>query len=83
MSLTTTSSTAHGRLWEGSGLVDIFRRRIRCPHQGPTPQRRAPRRFDEEFKAPAVRLVLDEGTSIGGVVRDLYLTETSGISTLS
>jgi len=42
-----------------------------------TPQRRPRRRFDEDFKAQAVRLVLDEGQSVGSVARDLDLTETA------
>jgi transposase len=42
-----------------------------------TPPRRPRRRFDEEFKAQAVRLVLDEGQSVGSVARDLDLTETA------
>jgi transposase len=33
--------------------------------------------FDEEFKAQAVRLVLDEGKSVGAAARDLDLTESS------
>jgi transposase len=37
----------------------------------------APRRFDHDFKAQAVRLVLDEGKSVGSVARDLDLTETA------
>ncbi len=41
------------------------------------PPRRPRRRFDEEFKAQAVRLVLDEGKSVGSVARDLDLTETA------
>jgi transposase len=39
--------------------------------------RRPRRRFDEEFKAQAVRLVLDEGKTVGAVARDLDLTETA------
>ena len=39
--------------------------------------RRQRRRFDADFKAQAVRLVLDEGKSVGGVARDLDLTETA------
>jgi Transposase len=39
-------------------------------------KRRARRRFDDGFKAQAVRLVLDEGQSVGAVARDLDLTET-------
>jgi transposase len=39
--------------------------------------RRTRRRFDSEFKEQAVRLVLDEGKSVGAVARDLDLTETA------
>ena len=43
-----------------------------------TSKRRRPRRqFDDDFKAQAVRLVLDEGKSVGSVARDLDLTETA------
>jgi|SRR4051794_16143088 len=42
-----------------------------------TRSRRPRRQFDEDFKAQAVRLVLDEGQSVGGVARDLDLTETA------
>ena len=43
-----------------------------------TPKRRRPRQqFDDDFKAQAVRLVLDEGKSVGRVARDLDLTETA------
>ena len=43
-----------------------------------TPKERRPRRqFTDEFKASAVRLVLDEGKSVGAVARDLDLTETA------
>jgi transposase len=42
-----------------------------------TPTRRPRRRFDDDFKAQAVRLVLDEGKSVGSVARDLDLTETA------
>ena len=42
-----------------------------------TPKRRRPRRrFDDDFKAQAVQLVLDEGKSVGSVARDLDLIET-------
>lgn len=36
--------------------------------------RRVRRQFSEEFKEGAVRLVLDEGKTIGAVARDLDLT---------
>lgn len=39
--------------------------------------RRQRRVFSEEFKAGAVRLVLDEGKSAGAVARDLDLTESA------
>ncbi len=35
------------------------------------------RQFDDEFKAGAVRLVLDEGQTVGRVSRDLDLTESA------
>ena len=41
--------------------------------QAPAPRRR----FDDDFKAQAVRLVLDEGKSVGSVARDLDLTESA------
>jgi transposase len=40
-------------------------------------KRRPRRRFDDDFKAQAVRLVLDEGKSIPSVARDLDLTESN------
>jgi transposase len=39
--------------------------------------RRPRRKYTDEFKAETVRLVLDEGKSIGTVARDLELTESS------
>ena len=39
--------------------------------------RRARRVFSEEFRAGAVRLVLEEGKSAGAVARDLDLTESA------
>src|SRR3954454_21811177 len=42
-----------------------------------TPKRRPRRQFTEEFKAGAVRLVLEEGKSVGAVAGDLDLTETA------
>ena len=41
------------------------------------PGRRARRQFTDEFKAEAVRLVLDEGRTVGAVARELDLTETA------
>ena len=42
-----------------------------------TPTRRPRRQFTDEFKAGAVRLVLDEGKSVGAAARDLDLTESA------
>ena len=39
--------------------------------------RRTRRRFSEEFRVGAVRLVLDEGKTVGAVARDLDLTPSS------
>ncbi len=39
--------------------------------------RRARRQFSDEFMAGAVRLVLDEGKTIGAVARELDLTPSS------
>jgi transposase len=39
--------------------------------------RRPRRHFSDEFKAGAVRLVLDEGKTVGAVARELDLTETA------
>ena len=43
----------------------------------PSKNRRPRRQFDDEFKAGAVRLVLDEGKTVGRVSRDLDLTESA------
>jgi transposase len=42
-----------------------------------TPKRRARPQFTDEFKASAVRLVLDEGKTVSAAARDLDLTETA------
>ena len=42
-----------------------------------TAGRRARRQFSDEFMAGAVRLVLDEGKTVGAVARDLDLTPSS------
>ena len=41
------------------------------------PARRVRRQFTEEFKAGAVRLVLDEGKTVGAVARELDLTASA------
>ena len=40
-------------------------------------KRRARRSYTDEFKAGAVRLVLEEGKTVAQVARDLELTETA------
>jgi transposase len=42
-----------------------------------TKAKRTRRRFTEEYKTGAVRLVLDEGKTVAAVARDLGLTESS------
>ena len=42
--------------------------------------RRPPRRFDEEFRAQAVRLLLDDGKAVGAVARDVGLTPSASRS---
>lgn len=44
---------------------------------GSSKGRRARRQFSDEFRAGAVRLVLDEGKAIGAVARELDLTASS------
>jgi transposase len=41
------------------------------------PGRRPRRRFSDEFKEGAVRLVLDEGKTVGAVARELDLTASA------
>ena len=58
--------------------MDIFRKVDTMSRaMAETTKRRARRRFDDEFKEQAVRLVLDLGKSIGAAARDLDLTESS------
>ena len=40
-------------------------------------EKRARRKFTKEYKAEVVRLVLDEGKTVGQVSRDLDLTESA------
>lgn len=42
-----------------------------------TPTRRSRRRFTDDFKQQAVRLVLDEGKSVTGVARELDLVPSA------
>jgi transposase len=58
-------------------LVDIFREVDTMSTMADRKSKRPRRSFTEEFKAGAVRLVLDEGKSVGAAARDLDLTESS------
>ena len=59
-------------------MVDIFQKVDTMSRMGLRKAgRRARRQFSEEFKAGAVRLVLDEGKSIGAVARELDLTASA------
>jgi len=50
---------------------------MRSMTEEPKRKRRAKRSFTEEFKAGAVRLVLDEGKTAAAVARDLDLTSST------
>ena len=59
-------------------MVDIFRKADTMSTMAHTTRsRRARRQFDDEFRAQAVRLVLDEGKTVGAVARELDLTASS------
>ena len=58
--------------------VDIFRKVDTMSRMATKTRRPAARRqFTEEFKAGAVRLVLDEGKTVGAVARELDLTASA------
>ena len=57
--------------------MDIFREVDTMSSMADRKAKRARRSFTEEFKAGAVRLVLEEGKSVGAAARDLDLTESS------
>ena len=58
--------------------MDIFRKVDTMSKMSrKSPGRRPRRHFSDEFKAGAVRLVLDEGKTVGAVARELDLTETA------
>ena len=58
--------------------MDIFRKVDTMSRMAKeTRSRRPRRRFDDHFKTQAVRLVLDEGKTVGAVARELDLTETA------
>jgi transposase len=58
--------------------VDIFRKVDTMSAMATDSRgRRVRRQFTEEFKESAVRLVLDEGKSVGAVARELDLTPSA------
>jgi len=58
-------------------LVDIFRKVDTMSTMADRKAKRTRRSFTEEYKASAVRLVLDEGQTVAAAARDLGLTESS------
>ncbi len=58
--------------------MDIFRKADTMARMGSRGSaRRVRRQFSEEFKAGAVRLVLEEGKTVGAVARELDLTASA------
>ena len=58
--------------------MDTFRKADTMSRMGSSKTgRRARRQFTEEFRTGAVRLVLDEGKTVGAVARELDLTPSS------
>jgi transposase len=57
--------------------VDIFRKVDTMSRMAESQSRRPRRRFTDEFKEQAVRLVLDEGKSVSAVARELDLVPTA------
>jgi transposase len=58
--------------------VDIFRKADTMAKMGSDKVgRRVRRQFSDEFRAGAVRLVLDEGKTMGAVARELDLTPSA------
>lgn len=59
------------------GLVDIFRKADTMSTMAETRSRRPRRRFTDEFKQQAVRLVIAEGKSVTAVARELDLVASA------
>jgi transposase len=58
-------------------LVDIFREVDTMSSMADRKPKRTRRSFTDEFKAGAVRLVLEEGKWVGAAARDLDLSESA------
>src|SRR5262245_18325437 len=64
--------------WSRCGLVDLFRKADTMSTMAEASKsRRARRRFTDEFKQQAVRLVLDEGKSVSALARELDLVASA------
>ena len=57
--------------------MDIFRKVDTMSRMAESQRRRPRRRFTDEFKQQAVRLVLDEGKSVNAVARELDLVPSA------
>jgi|SRR5689334_17102165 transposase len=57
--------------------MDTFRKVDTMSRMAKAEGRRPRRRFSDEFKEGAVRLVLDEGKTVGAVARELDLTASA------
>jgi transposase len=58
-------------------FVDTIRKADTMSTMSETRRKRSRRSFTDEFKAGAIRLVLEEGKTVGAAARDLDLTESS------
>ena len=58
-------------------MVDIFRKVDTMSTMAESKTKRRRRSYTDEFKASAVRLVLDEARSVAGAARDLDVTESA------
>ena len=58
-------------------MVDSFRKADTMSTMAANGGKRPRRQFSEEFRAQAVRLVLDEGKTVGAVARELDLTPSA------
>jgi transposase len=58
-------------------LVDIFRKVDTMSTMADKKPKRSRRSFTDDYKASAVRLVLDESKTVAAAARDLGLTESS------
>ena len=62
--------------WALAGVVDRFVKRVRVPAASEVPVMGTRRRFTPEYRRDVASLVLDTGSSIASVARDLGLGES-------